>query len=320
MKALWMQCKIEILRTFRNKLFIFFSLLMPVMFYYIFTNVIQVPQNGDAWKAHYLISMATFSIVGTALFSFGVRISQEKGQGWTHLLKITPLPEGAYLTAKIIAQTVVNAFSILVIFIAGILINHVELTVGQWIGAGLWLLLGVTPFLALGTVIGSIKKADAAAGLANILNMSLAVIGGLWMPIEVFPKILRTIGEWTPTYHFGSGAWDIVAGKSIGWENIAVLGGYFFFFIFIFFSIYIIHLSIFFFLPFSIDIFLKPFNFFPYVVIFFSLISSFLFCAEDVYFLGMYSNDTHLFIFRILQRFYDIFWFFHSKCDGICTK
>ncbi len=81
MRALWMQCKIEILRTFRNKLFIFFSLLMPVMFYYIFTNVIQVPQNGDAWKAHYLISMATFSIVGTALFSFGVRISQEKRAG-----------------------------------------------------------------------------------------------------------------------------------------------------------------------------------------------------------------------------------------------
>ncbi|PFT63512.1 ABC transporter permease [Bacillus thuringiensis] len=166
MRALWMQCKIEILRTFRNKLFVFFSLLMPVMFYYIFTNVVQVPQNGDAWKAHYLISMATFSIVGTALFSFGVRLSQERGQGWTHLLKITPLPEGAYLTAKIIAQTVVNAFSILVIFIAGILINHVELTVGQWIGAG-----------------------------------------------------------------------DIVAGKSIGWENIAVLGGYFLIFVVV--SIYI---------------------------------------------------------------------------------
>ncbi len=189
MRALWMQCKIEILRTFRNKLFIFFSLLMPVMFYYIFTNVVQVPQNGDAWKAHYLISMATFSIVGTALFSFGVRISQEKRAGVdTSFLKITPLPEGAYITAKIIAQTVVNAFSILVIFIAGILINHVELTVGQWIGAGLWLLLGVTPFLALGTVIGSIKKADAAAGLANILNMCLAILGGLWMPIKYSRK------------------------------------------------------------------------------------------------------------------------------------
>ncbi|MFD0767662.1 ABC transporter permease [Bacillus sp. CGMCC 1.60114] len=237
MRAFWMQCKIEILRTFRNKLFIFFSLLMPVMFYYIFTNVVSVPDNGDAWKAHYLISMATFSIVGTALFSFGVRLSQEKGQGWTQLLQITPLPEGAYLSAKIVAQTLVNAFSIAVIFIAGILINDVQLTIGQWIGAGLWLLIGVTPFLALGTVIGSIKKADAAAGLANILNMCLAILGGLWMPIEVLPKALRSIGEWTPTYRFGSGAWDIVAGKVIGWENVVVLGGYFI--VFVVLSIYI---------------------------------------------------------------------------------
>ena len=36
---------------------------------------------------------------------------------------------------------------------------------------------------------------------------------------------------------FRSGAWDIVAGKSIGWENIAVLGGYFLIFVVV--SIYI---------------------------------------------------------------------------------
>ncbi|OTW69559.1 ABC transporter permease [Bacillus thuringiensis serovar roskildiensis] len=237
MRAFLMQCKMEILRTFRNKLFIFFSLLMPVMFYYIFTNVVQVPQNGNEWKAHYLISMTSFSIIGTALFSFGVRLSEERQKGWAQLLRITPLPEGAYISAKIISQTVVNVFSIVVIFMAGILINDVQLTFGQWISAGLWLLLGVTPFLALGSIVGSIKKVDAAAGLANILNMCLAILGGLWMPIEVFPKILRSIGEWTPTYHFGSGAWDIVAGKSIGWENIAVLGGYFLIFVVV--SIYI---------------------------------------------------------------------------------
>ena len=35
---------------------------------------------------------------------------------------------------------------------------------------------------------------------------------------------------------------------------------------------------------------------------------SFILCRGRL-FLGMYSNDTHLFIFRILQRFYDIFGF-----------
>ena len=102
---------------------------------------------------------------------------------------------------------------------------------------GVMVIIRGNTIFSVRTVIGSIKKADAAAGLANILNMSLAIVGGLWMPIEVFPKILRTIGEWTPTYHFGSGAWDIVAGKSIGWENIAVLGGYFLIFVVV--SIYI---------------------------------------------------------------------------------
>ncbi|CAM4070116.1 ABC transporter permease [Bacillus manliponensis] len=237
MRAFLMQSKIEVLRTFRNKFFILFSLLMPVIFYYIFTNVVSVPDNDAAWKAHYLISMTTFSIVATALFSFGVGLSQERGQGWTKLIKITPLSEGAYLGAKIVAQTIVNFFSIVIIFVAGILINDIELTLSQWLGAGLWLLIGVTPFLALGTIISSIRKVDAATGLANILNMCLALVGGLWMPIQVLPSTLRSIGEWTPTYHFGSGAWDIVAGKSISWENIAVLAGYFVIFVVI--SVYI---------------------------------------------------------------------------------
>lgn len=237
MRAFLMQSKIEILRTFRNKFFILFSLLMPVIFYYMFTNVVNVPNNDAAWKAHYLISMTTFSVVGTALFSFGVGLSQERGKGWTKLIQITPLAEGAYLGAKIVAQTVVNFFSIVVIFVAGILINDIELTLAQWFSAGLWLLIGVTPFLALGTIISSIRKVDAATGLANILNMCLAILGGLWMPIQILPSTLRGIGEWTPTYHFGSGAWDIVAGKSISWENIAVLAGYFVIFVVI--SVYI---------------------------------------------------------------------------------
>lgn len=96
---------------------------------------------------------------------------------------------------------------------------------------GLWLLLGVILFLVLGIVIGFIKKVDVVVGLVNILNMSLVIVGGLWMLIEVFFKILRMIGEWILIYYFGSGVWDIVVGKLIGWENIVVLGGYFFIFV-----------------------------------------------------------------------------------------
>jgi ABC-2 type transport system permease protein len=234
---LWMQCRVEILRVLRNRRFIIASLVMPLMFYYIFTNIVNGAPDSKAWQAQYLISMTTFSIIGSAVNTLGLRLVQERTQGWVRLIEITPLPSWAYLSAKMLAQTIINLFSIIVIFLAGALMNHVELTVGQWIGSGLWILIGALPFLALGTLIGSLKSIDTAAAIGNILYMSLSILGGLWMPLEIFPKTLRTIGEWLPTYRFGHGAWNIVAGKAPDFTSIALLGGYLVIFVVI--SVYI---------------------------------------------------------------------------------
>ncbi|WP_028400620.1 ABC transporter permease [Ectobacillus panaciterrae] len=225
------QCRMEILRVLRNRRFIIASLIMPLMFYYIFTNIAGGASNSKEWQAQYLISMTTFSIIGSAINTLGLRLVQERTQGWSRLIQITPLPAGAYLTAKMAAQTLINLFSIIVIFLTGALINNVELTALQWIESGLWILIGAFPFLALGTFIGSFKSIDTAAAVGNILYMTLSILGGLWMPLEVLPKTLRTIGEWLPTYRFGHGAWNIVAGKAPDVTSIALLGGYLVFFV-----------------------------------------------------------------------------------------
>src|SRR5207253_2894327 len=36
--------------------------------------------------------------------------------------------------------------------------------------------------------------------LSGLLNMLLAVFGGLWIPIEVMPHLMRTIANYTPVY------------------------------------------------------------------------------------------------------------------------
>jgi len=47
MKTIIHQCKAEILRMFRNPYYIFWSLFMPIVFYVIFTKIvnIQVPDK-----------------------------------------------------------------------------------------------------------------------------------------------------------------------------------------------------------------------------------------------------------------------------------
>jgi ABC-2 type transport system permease protein len=227
MKTFQMQCKVEIIKVLRNRYFVFWSLVMPIVFYYIFTNLVNsdVP-NKAVWQAHYLMSMTVFSVMGSSMMTLGIRMVQERSQGWSTFIRITPLSDTVYFAAQMIGQSVIHLLSITIIFIAGALINDVSLTAMEWIMSGIWILLGSLPFLAIGTLIGMMKKVETAAGISNVIYMVLAVAGGLWMPLEVMPKMMQSIAKWLPSYNFGNGAWEIVRGNLPDWKNILILVAY----------------------------------------------------------------------------------------------
>ncbi|WP_141433752.1 ABC transporter permease [Bacillus sp. 03113] len=231
MKTVWMQCKAEVLRILRNPYYVFWSLMMPILFYILFTKVIniQVPDRA-LWQAHYLMSMTVYSVMGSAIMTLGIRQVQERNQGWSRFMHITPLSTSVYFFAKMFGQTLIHVFSIIVIFITGAIINDVRLPLDEWILSGLWIIIGSLPFLALGTLVGTMKRIDTATGISNVLFMILAISGGMWMPFNVLPKIVQDIGKWLPGYNFGNGAWEIVRGNSPEWMNVFVLAGYLFLF------------------------------------------------------------------------------------------
>ncbi|MFD1179578.1 ABC transporter permease [Paenibacillus puldeungensis] len=227
MNTIKMQCKVEFLRIWRNPYYVFWSLLMPIIFYFIFTKVVNTGvDNQGEWQAHYLMSMAAFSVMGSAIMQMGIRLVQERNQGWTTLLGVTPLSSSVYFLGKMFGQTVMHLCSILIIFIAGFFINGVSLSISEWILSGLWILIAAIPFLALGTLIGSMKRADTASGISNVLYLLLALGGGMWMPMEIFPKVMQQIGKWLPSYNYGNGAWMIIQGEAPELRSVAILLGY----------------------------------------------------------------------------------------------
>lgn len=221
------QCKAELLRVIRNPYYVFWSLLMPIVFYFIFTRVVNTGADNQAeWAAHYLMSMTTFSVMGSAIMTLGIRLVQERTQGWTTFMRVTPLPGPIYFFGKMFSQTVMHLLSIIFIFVAGVLINNVSLPISIWIYSALWILIGSLPFLAIGTLVGTMKRVDTASGVSNAIYMALAVIGGMWMPMEVLPKLMQNIGKWLPSYNFGNGAWEIIRGNAPHWSNVVILLGY----------------------------------------------------------------------------------------------
>lgn len=238
MRIFMMQCKYEIVRVLRNRYFVFWSLAMPILFYYIFTNVVNsnVPNKAE-WQAHYLMSMTVFSVMGSSIMTLGIRKVQESSQGWSKFMRIMPVSDTVYFAAQMVGQSVVHLLSIFVIFSAGAIINDVSLTPIQWVECGVWILFGSVPFLAIGTLIGTMRKVETASGVSNLIYMMLAIAGGMWMPLEVMPKMMQNIGSWLPSYHYGNGAWQIIRGEAPEWKNFLML--VFFLIVFMLLSNYI---------------------------------------------------------------------------------
>lgn len=225
-KLLIKQCQIELLRVIRNPYYVFWSLLMPVIFYFIFTRIIDSGQNMKEWAAHYLMSMTTFSVMGSSIMTLGIRLVQERTEGWTKFMQVTPLPGWMYSFGKMFSQMVMSLISIGFIFGACVLINEVSLPLLTWVYSALWILVGSIPFLAIGTLIGNMKRVDTASGVSNAIYLIMALLGGMWMPIETFPAVMQRIGKWLPSYNYGNGAWDIVNGHAPDLRHMVILVGY----------------------------------------------------------------------------------------------
>lgn len=196
------ETKYEFLKLLRTKSFSLSVIGFPVMFYVLFgvanrsmhTDGIEIPR-------YMLGGYASFGMVGAALFGIGVGLASERSQGWLELKRSSPMPAMAYLLAKCItaqAFGVIIAAVLIVIgtTLGGVHLNAIELA--RMLGVAV---AGTVPFAAMGLLVALLVPANAASGIVNLIYLPLSMMGGLWIPIYMLPKWLRTIAPFTPTFH-----------------------------------------------------------------------------------------------------------------------
>lgn len=202
MIMIWNYLLIEIKLMLRYKTRLALSILLPLAFYLLFTSIIDVPQQEKAeFNKMYMYSMTTFSLTSFCLFSFPLEIIDERKRGWYKNLIRTPLKKSYYITVKILKVMIQFAIAIIIIFTVAALFKNVHMPYLEWIVSGLLLWIGASLFLTMGSLLSQLNDLQKASGIGNILYIVLAVIGGLWMPIDQFPVWMRPISDVMPTYH-----------------------------------------------------------------------------------------------------------------------
>jgi len=86
--------------------------------------------------------------------------------------------------------------------------------------------LGALPFVALAFCVGYLFDADTAWSASLWLYFALAMIGGVFTPVEMMPSALQQIAVLTPAYRYAKLGWDLAAGQAVASEHVVWLGGY----------------------------------------------------------------------------------------------
>ena len=198
----------EIKKSWRQPQFVLPSIALPIAFYSLFG--IALARDGADSGTYLLATYGVFASIGTALFGFGVGVAAEREAGLIELKRVTPMPIGAYLFAKIAAALTVVAATLAGLYALAVLGADVNLEAGQWLRLAGLHLVSATPFAVLGLGIGLVMRSGAAVAVANLLFLGFSTLGGLWFPIASLPAWIGLVAWALPSYHLGEIALALV--------------------------------------------------------------------------------------------------------------
>jgi ABC-2 type transport system permease protein len=196
----------EVLRTWRNRRFLLFSLVFPLI---LFLTVAGPHKNvrleGVSFALYYMTGMIAWGSM-VAVISSGARIAAERAVGWTRQLRITPLPTWSYFAAKIFCGYMMAILSMVVLCGAGTSVG-VRLDAFQWFVMIGLLLVGLIPFAVMGVMFGHLLKLDSLGPAIGGLTSLFALLGGAYGPL-VTSGVLFSIVKFLPSY------WLVQAGRT----------------------------------------------------------------------------------------------------------
>ncbi|HEX4214260.1 MAG TPA: ABC transporter permease [Candidatus Dormibacteraeota bacterium] len=217
---------LEIKRSLLDPRYLVLAVVMPVGFYLLFSELFGAHGQrveGLPQPLELMVSMAAYGGIWAVFSGTAPRIAQERGTGWLRQLRLTPLPGGSVMVAKVVASMVAALPAMILVCVTAVVAHGVSLDARTWaelLGA-LW--LGTLPLALLGFAIGFLVGSEVAYGAVMVLYFGFGAVGGLWMPLSALPAAMQDIGKVLPSHGLGDVGWKIAAGQVPDTSSLVVL-------------------------------------------------------------------------------------------------
>lgn len=220
-KTFLLLTKIEVLRMLRNRYFVIYAIVLPIVYYLIFSL-----SNEPEHYAYLLIAMLVFSLLSGAVTTFAIGLAYDNSRPWRTSMKALPVSELVVSGAKLMSQLLLNSITVVILIVFVQTIHGLPGSVGQWCMIAVWFIGVSAVFMTLGVAISSFGKQGTVSGIANFTWIFLMFAAGTWVPIEQFPGWVQPIASGSPGAIAIAGAFRLLGG---GYPLIGQMGGLIFY-------------------------------------------------------------------------------------------
>ncbi|TDD51736.1 ABC transporter permease [Saccharopolyspora elongata] len=215
----------ELRAIFREPTALFFSIVMPVGFFALFVSLYgRIPAGPVPAGTGMLATFGTFAVLSVSLTNPGITVAGDRERGWLRAKRVSAVPIGVTLAAKLVAVLPYSAGVLLAMTATAALTGSLNVSVVELLRVFAVLILGVLPFALLGLAVGFQAGSNATAAILNAFLFPSAVLSGLWMPLEILPAFFGHIAQFLPTYHLSQLALAQLAGEAAAVHALVLLG------------------------------------------------------------------------------------------------
>ena len=223
MRNAWTLTKIRMRLALRNRAFIFYSLIFPLIFLFLFLGLFA--RSNVAAVPYMLASVLAITVMGS-FWGLSVQLVTFREQGILRRFRVAPVGAGALLASSILSNYILTLPTVAIEFELARRIFHMS----QWGNLGgifVLITLGIVTFAALGLIIASVTNSTQETQVINqILWSAFLFLSGATLPLPMLPVWLQRFALFLPATYLVTGFERVMVARvgitQIGPEIIAL--------------------------------------------------------------------------------------------------
>ncbi|MGW7356587.1 ABC transporter permease [Streptomyces sp. NPDC054802] len=215
----------------RDKTTVFFTFAFPLVFLVVFGLVFRgrsVEESGFSYLSYTAAGVLSWGVANAAVFGIGFTLMQWRSDDILRMIRLSPAPLTAVIGSRYVLALGVGLVQS-VLFIGVAMLPGFDLVPdSQWPLLFPVMLLGITTFLLLGVIIGSIADTpESVAGIANFVMLPMAFLSGSFFPLDSMPDWLQKVSTVLPLRYLNDAVSAALTGRGdlsdIGWGAVGLV-------------------------------------------------------------------------------------------------